>query len=197
MFAAERSVIEPDLLEKGRVLIIDTDDESIDTLAQFLENEAYKFVVAKTDEEALSLYQSFNPELVIIGIVAGSIDGYKIAEKLTEISTQNFLPIIFITDLESEEVMKNCLSYSGTDVLNKPCNEDILKTRIKTYIRLARLEQENKTQQIEIESHNKKLKSSYDVAIDVFHKVIHSDVLDAPGIKYSISPISIFNGDLY
>jgi serine phosphatase RsbU (regulator of sigma subunit)/anti-sigma regulatory factor (Ser/Thr protein kinase) len=196
MFLAEGSSY-PSVQETcENILIIDGDHESNHALANYLDLQGYKVATAESAEDVLTIYSKFKPDLVIIEVISDSNDGFILAEKLKKLSNGNYFPILFLTHLNSNEVQVKCLQHGAVDVLFKPCENTFLLAKIKAHLRMRQLEKQNAAQQHEIESYNKSLKSSYDVAIDVFEKVIHSDVLDDPGVKYSISPISIFNGDI-
>ena len=68
--------------------------------------------------------------------------------------------------------------------------------KIKTFMELSLLYKTVKYQRDKLEEHTKYLESSYVVAENVFNKVMQSDVLKSAAIKYFLSPIAIFNGDI-
>lgn len=53
-----------------------------------------------------------------------------------------------------------------------------------------------KAQRDALEAHHKRLQREQDVARRVFDSVVHSRYLTRPHIKYLLSPMAIFNGDL-
>ncbi|MGD8926583.1 MAG: SpoIIE family protein phosphatase [Thioalkalispiraceae bacterium] len=196
MFAAKNSAGETVLNEAGRILIVSQDQAEISRLVNSLQIDNYQVHVASTEHEVVVQYDRLHPELILIDTNITDQAVSKLTENISRLSEIGQLPIIFLTENESKEILRECMQHGDVDTICKPYDDVLLKSRIRTFLRISRLERENNSQRLEIESHNKNLKSSYDVAIDVFEKVIHSDVLDNPGIKYSISPISIFNGDL-
>lgn len=195
MLSAEDTYTETLLEETVCILVVDDNKENALRLIQLLKGDGYSFEYALSENAALAKFHTFNPDVILMEM-NGGINAFETAKIISNLSGENFIPILFISEIDSHELHRICLDAGGVDIIKKPYTEAIIKSKIQTFVSLVKLDKESQAQKEELDSHNKQLKSNYDVAIDVFENVIHSDVLDSPGIHYSISPISIFNGDI-
>lgn len=195
MHSAEYTYAETLPEEAVRILIVVNNEENALELMHFLEGEDYLFENAFNESEALARFHTFKPNLILLDM-SGSINAFETAKIITNLAGDRFIPVLFLSEIDSHELQRICLDAGGVDIIKKPYSEAVLKSKIRTFVSLVKLDKQSQVQKQELDVHNKQLKSNYDVAIDVFEKVIHSEVLDLPGIRYSISPISIFNGDI-
>lgn len=179
-----------------RIMLVADDEVQGRLLGKILSTDGYEVSLALDGARALSLYKSFKPDVIIIDVVMRDISGHEIARQLNDLHPDLFVPIIFITSTDSAESVMKCLEYGGVDCLIKPYNPAVLNLKIQTYTAISNLHKTSKFQRDKLEEHARYLESSYAIAEDVFHKVMHSDVLGSNAIKYSLSPIAIFNGDI-
>jgi len=179
-----------------RIFVIANNLDDIQALLHYLEKTYYQVEVSTKNNSVLEKYQEFKPDLVLVDINSDKQEGFDLVDKMTFLSGRELVPIIYLAPEYSDEALSECIANDGADLLSQPYDENILKAKLYTYTSLARLDRSAKTQRQELEDHNKQLASNYEIAIDVFENVIHSDALDSPAICYSISPTSIFNGDI-
>ena len=88
--------------------------------------------LAEDGEEALSLYRSEQPNLVILDIMLPKIDGYEVC---SEIRKESQVPIIMLTALGdiSDRVMG--LELGADDYVMKPFSPKELEARIRSVLR--------------------------------------------------------------
>jgi CheY-like chemotaxis protein len=182
--------------ESARVMIVDDDEFQGEMLSEILIADGYDTAVAINGKTAIDLYNTYQPDVVLMDVVMSGMDGYQVARELKRLYPDRFIPIIFITSLNSPESVVHCLESGGVDCIIKPYNPAVLSLKIKTYKDLAKIYTTVKSQRDQLEDHTKHLESSYVVAENVFNKVMQSDVLKSEAIKYFLSPIAIFNGDI-
>jgi DNA-binding response OmpR family regulator len=102
---------------KGRLLIVD-DEEDIREILQFnLENEGYIVDTASSGEEAL---EKLSPEhkLILLDVMMGGISGFHVAERLRKDNIQT--PIIFLTARDTENDLLTGFSVGADDYIAKP-----------------------------------------------------------------------------
>lgn len=196
MKAFDRLNADSSVLAKGRILIVSGSDIDLNILSRLLEDDGFEIKTANTGVEAIYYYQSHKPDLILMDVMLEEMDGYDAASKITELAGEHFIPIIFMSMVESADVMLKAVRNGGVDLLIKPYNQMALRSKVETFMSLSNLYRDNEVQRGELEYHNKELTSNYEVARNVFDKVIHSDVLSLSAIKFSISPVAIFNGDI-
>lgn len=179
-----------------RILVADDDDAARLVLKEMLEHQGHRVMAAASGPEALRVFMREKPDLVLMDVMMPGLDGYQTVEYLRELSGDSFVPVVFVTALQDEAALSRCIASGGSDFLVKPFNQEILKAKIDGFARLRRMLQTIRSQRDQMAGHNRWLKREYEVAEAVFAKVMHSDALRAPNIKYLVSPQAVFNGDI-
>ncbi len=179
-----------------KILIVDDNYLDLNIAVELVKSEGYQAISATNGLDAISMFDKEKPSMVILDVLLGGMNGYEVSRAITNLAKDNFIPILFVTSLDTVEAKVKCHDHGGVDLLTKPFNNTILKSKIQTFVSLSVLYDSNNFQRKELEYHNKQLKQNYEVASNVFDKVMHSDVLNSESIKYSLSPITIFNGDI-
>ncbi len=182
--------------EDVKILLVHGEDKDYCAICKILDKQSYKIFPARNGVQALPLYQQEVPDLIIIDIKLRAESGFSVAKTLKAVSPESLAPIIYISQTESKEITGKCFENGGVDVIHRPFDEAIVRSKITTYTSLSHLHRTEKNQRDAMAKYNAALKSNYEVAENVFRKVMHSDVLEMPAVKYSLSPISIFNGDI-
>lgn len=188
--------LESDASDITRVMIVSDDDTQGELLSDILVADGFNTVLATSGEQAIALYKSYKPDVILMEAVIHGLSGYQTARNIRDLYPDIFIPIIFISSFDSPQSMMSSLESGGVDCLIKPYNPAILKLKIQTFTGIAQLYKTVKHQRDELAAHTSYLEASYAIAEKVFHKVMQSDVLKSDAIKYYLSPIAIFNGDI-
>lgn len=182
--------------DTARVMIVDSDILQGELLAQILEVDGVDTCLARSGEQAIELRQFYNPDVILIDMALQGMSCFQTARYIRDHTPEVFIPIIFVSSLESAESMVSCLESGGVDCLVKPYNPAVLSLKIQTFKEISQLHHTIKQQRDELVAHARYLESNYAIAEKVFNKVMQSDVLKSDAIKYILSPIAIFNGDI-
>lgn len=146
--------------------------------------------------EALEAYKNESPDLVLLDVLMPNMGGIDVARHIREYSTENVVPIIFLTSLSDQESLVECLESGGDDFIPKPYNQAVLNSKIKAFGRLRRMHSTVLEQKAQIEQHNRHLIQEQTVAKQVFDKIAHTGCLDMGNIRHYMSPLAVFNGDV-
>ncbi|MDX1595036.1 MAG: fused response regulator/phosphatase [Gammaproteobacteria bacterium] len=179
-----------------RVLIADDDHVNRLILKAILAKEGYAVEVAENGHEAVEKFSSWAPDLVLMDIMMPVLDGYEATRQIKQQAGDTFVPVIFLTALSDESALARCVAVGGDDFLTKPYSRVILKAKIDALERVRRLHVTLRQQRDELAGHQRRLLQEHQVAEKVLAKIVHSGSLDAPQIKYLLSPMAIFNGDM-
>lgn len=182
--------------ETTRVLIVGDDEIQGALLSEILATDGIDTALATSGEQAIARHISYRPDVILMDIAMRGMSGFQTAREIRDQNPETFIPIIFISSLDSPESMVSCLESGGVDCLIKPYNPAVLSLKIKTFRELSQLYKTVKQQRDKMAEHASYLESSYAIAEKVFNKVMQSDVLKSEAIKYFLSPIAIFNGDI-
>ncbi len=165
-------------------------------LKRIVETQGHTVFEAENGQVALEVFQQHKPDIILLDALMPLMDGFEVAKIVKSRSEDRFVPIIFITSLADTESLVRCIEAGGDDFFIKPFNKIILEAKIKAFGRAQELNKTVILQKEEIRFHNEHLIQEQKIAKRIFDNIAHKGVLDEPFIKYSISPMSIFNGDI-
>lgn len=117
-----------------RILIVDDDRLNVRILTSILGPEGYELKAAHSGEEALELYETFKPDLVLLDVVMPGINGFETCRTLKTRHGDMLAPVIFITaKSESDDVVEG-LAAGGVDYLPKPFKAREALARLRTHL---------------------------------------------------------------
>lgn len=120
--------------------ILITEDEAViaEIIAYNLSSEGYETKTASDGVECLELFESFQPDLVLLDVMMPRMDGF---ETLREIRKKSRVPVIMLTAKDAEGDRIRGLEYGADDYVVKPFSMGELIARVKANFR--RLDYEN------------------------------------------------------
>ncbi|HBN38885.1 MAG TPA: DNA-binding response regulator, partial [Ruminococcaceae bacterium] len=77
-----------------KILVVDDDHNICELLKLYLENEGYTVFVANDGQEAVNVFQTKSPELVLLDIMLPKMDGWQVCREIRKTSSA---PIIMLT----------------------------------------------------------------------------------------------------
>ena len=182
----------------AKILIVDDDPVNRKILDSLLKKQGYQTITADNGVQAVELFQSEQPDLILLDVIMPEMNGYDTAKKIKEISGDEFTPIIFLTSVTDEDALSKCVEIGGDDFLTKPFNGVILKAKISALQRIKDLYTTlNETKQ-SLEHYRSSVEHELEFAEHVLAKITDKAVVDLPYLKHwssSMSP-SDFSGDI-
>ena len=179
-----------------RILIADSNDQDRQFLSSIIESEGHQVLATDSSDDVLQLFEENRPEIVVLDSALAGLAGQEVAQKIKQIAGPDFVPILFSIEEQTDENLSDCLESGGDDILNKPFHKPILRAKLNTLIRMRDMQNALQIQRDEIAQHNHHLLQEQEVAKAVFDKVLHPGCLNSPNIKYMLSPLAMFNGDV-
>jgi CheY-like chemotaxis protein len=165
-------------------------------LKKIVESHGHEVLEAENGVQAQELCRKEPPDLVLLDALMPELDGFEVARWIKENYSSSYLPIIFITSLNDPESLVKCIESGGDDFFTKPFNPVILKAKVSAFERAKELYQTVVEQKQKIEYHTQHLVQEQRVAKRIFDNIAHKGALDEPYIRYEVSPMSVFNGDI-
>ncbi|MEZ5217309.1 MAG: response regulator transcription factor [Ilumatobacteraceae bacterium] len=115
-----------------RILIVD-DEEKLRRLARaYFEADGFSVAEAASGEEALARIDTVKPDLVLLDVMLGGIDGIEV---LRRIRTTSAVPVILVTARSDELDTLVGLSVGADDYVTKPFRPRELVARAKAVLR--------------------------------------------------------------
>ncbi|NLL42840.1 MAG: response regulator transcription factor [Firmicutes bacterium] len=119
---------------KQKILIVD-DEVSIQELIRFnLDQAGFDTEVAGDGLEALEMFESYKPDLIVLDLMLPGKDGYDVCKEIRRTSN---VPIIMLTAKETELERVLGLELGADDYMTKPFSPLELVARIKAVLRRA------------------------------------------------------------
>ncbi|MFW9266015.1 response regulator [Pseudomonas sp. D2-30] len=116
-----------------RILIIDDQRPNLDLMEQLLAREGLHNVLSSTEPlRTLDLFNSFEPDLVILDLHMPAFDGFAVLEQLNRrIPANDYLPILVLTADATRDTRLRALALGARDFISKPL--DALETMLRVW----------------------------------------------------------------
>lgn len=136
-----------------RILLVD--DVQLDRmqLAIRLKQLGHNVEAVASGREALDVYPSFDPELVLLDISMPDMDGFEVSNEIRKLFPE-WVPIIFLSSHEEPEMIAKAIDAGGDDYLIKPVNKLVLNSKLIAMQRIAFMRRELKQTTAQLETLN-------------------------------------------
>ena len=115
-----------------KVLIVEDEISFSDALAYLLKKESYDVEVAVNGKDAIELFNSFAPDLILLDLMIPEVSGTEVCRVIRSTSQ---VPIIMLTAKDSEIDKVVGLELGADDYVTKPYSSRELLARIKAVMR--------------------------------------------------------------
>ena len=131
--------------EKIKVLMVDDEEQFRATTRKILKKRGFETIVAANGEEAIEKINE-NPDVVILDIKMPGMDGHQALKELKKISPET--PVIMLTGHGTRPSARQALIEDAFDYLNKPCEIDLLTSKIMDAYRHGKKERPFEEKQV-------------------------------------------------
>ena len=109
-----------------KVLIIDDEKDICFLISEILKDESYLTYTASNSNEAISYFNKYNPDLVILDVWLSNskLDGIEILKEFKKI--KNSIPVIIISGHGTVDLAVSAIKNGAYDFLENPFNSDKL-----------------------------------------------------------------------
>jgi diguanylate cyclase (GGDEF)-like protein len=122
------------------ILLAEDQQGSQSGLSQALRQLGHRVLEASTSREALTLFQSQRPDLVLVDVgLPGGEDGYWLARQVRDAEGSRWTPIIFVSGQEHELSLWEGIEAGGDDYLIKPISPVVLRAKLHAMRRLLHM----------------------------------------------------------
>lgn len=120
------------MVAKQKILIVDDDVNIAELISLYLTKECYDTHMVHDGEEALAIYEQYQPNLILLDLMLPGIDGYQVCR---EIRTKSNIPIIMLS--AKGEIFDKVLGLElgADDYIMKPFDSKELVARVKAVLR--------------------------------------------------------------
>jgi two-component system, cell cycle response regulator len=126
--------------ETALILVVDDNPDNLEIISTRLRFRGYDVLVAERGEEAITKVHEEAPDLILLDIMMPDMDGYEVARRIRAERDLPYIPIIVVTARDSTEDKVTGLDAGADDYLTKPINFPELEARVRSMLRIKRLQ---------------------------------------------------------
>ncbi len=120
--------------ENKKILIVDDEQDIVETLKFILEAQGYSCFCAYNGEDGLNLAKEIIPDLIILDVMMPKINGYKISRLLKYDNKYKNIPIIMVTARSQEQDKLIGEETGANEYISKPFELDEILAAVKKYL---------------------------------------------------------------
>ena len=123
---------------KPLILLVDDIPQNVQILHQILNSGEYSFAIATSGKETLRLVKKKLPDLILLDIMLGDIDGFEVCKRLKHDPKTEAIPIIFLTAKVGVEDKVKGFKLGAVDYITKPFEDAEVVARVHTHVQLKK-----------------------------------------------------------
>ena len=114
-------MISEEEIKHACILIVDDDPISLKLLEElFLKGGFLNTTITTDSRDVRDLYMKLDPDLIILDLNMPHKDGFEVLAELMEANPEDYLPVVVLSNEESQDVRSAVLEAGARDFLNKP-----------------------------------------------------------------------------
>ena len=107
-----------------KILVVDDDQDMAELLTGVLQDSGHSVVVARNGSDALNLSRRHLPDLILLDLMLGDMDGFSVCQQLHGQRSTKAIPVVIMSALAGEMARLNSLESGAVDFLGKPFRRD-------------------------------------------------------------------------
>ncbi|MEL6633090.1 MAG: tetratricopeptide repeat protein [Bacteroidota bacterium] len=119
--------------KKHRVLVVE-DHPDMQRFIESLLAEKYQTLMASNGKQALEILRSETVDLVVSDVMMPEMDGYTLLERMKQDEVFQYIPVVMLTALDSEDCRLRALTVGVDDYLTKPFSPQEIMARVDNLI---------------------------------------------------------------
>jgi putative two-component system response regulator len=124
------------------VLVVDDSEEHRSLVKLILEREGYQVVTCASGEEALRQLGHVQVDLLMLDYIMPGMRGDEVIELVRSNRATSRLPVLMVTAIKEPDEQVRVLDLGADDFVNKPYEPKILLARVRSLVRMKRLNDE-------------------------------------------------------
>jgi putative two-component system response regulator len=132
------------------IMVVDDTPDNLRLLSEMLTDRGYRVRPFPGGEMALRAAAKDPPDLVLLDVDMPSMSGYEVCRTMKADAALADIPVLFISALHDTEAKVSAFEHGAQDYITKPFRFEEVDARVKTHLKLRRLQRE-------LETHNRHL----------------------------------------
>ena len=122
-------------MSKGRILVVDDEEDILELVKYNLEREGYLVDCVETGEEAIERATAIRPDGILLDLMLPGVDGIEVCRELRKNPDTRTIPIIMMTAKGEEADVVSGLEVGADDYVPKPFSTKVLIARRRALLR--------------------------------------------------------------
>ena len=119
-----------------KILLVDDTKTDRLIMTAYLNKLGHEVITGENGQQAIELYQSEQPDLIIMDVIMPLMDGHEAAARIRG-NGEEWIPIIFLSArVDPEDIVKG-IDAGGDDYLTKPVDHTVLAAKMKAMQRIS------------------------------------------------------------
>ena len=121
------------------ILVVDDNADNAEIIRSYLETRGYPITIASSGEEALALFETVKPALVLLDVMMPGRDGWEVCRVMKQHpELGKTVRIIMVTALNELEDKREALQTGADDYVEKPFDLATLATTVQRNLAMQR-----------------------------------------------------------
>ncbi len=140
------------------ILVVDDQEDNVELLRARLAARGYVVRTAVDGQQALDSVRENPPDLILLDVMMPRMSGIEVVRRIKNDKDLPFIAVIMQTALESTESRVKGLDAGADDYITKPINFAELEARVRSMLRIKRLQEDLESRERELEEMNDRLR---------------------------------------
>lgn len=128
--------------QRVKILVADDDPTLRMVMEAFIRKMGYEVLLAENGQQAVDLFESDAPDLVILDVNMPVMDGFTACSTLKQHPSRPNVPVLMVTGLSDDEDIERVFAMGADEYISKPLHWVVLKARIEWLLKRRWVEQE-------------------------------------------------------
>ena len=103
-----------------KVLVVDDNEDNAHIIRDYLESKGYPISVAYNGNEAMTLFASEKPSLVLLDVMMPGLDGWQVCREIKASPNGKNVRVVMVTALQDWMDKRQALETGADDFVEKP-----------------------------------------------------------------------------
>ena len=124
------------------ILVVDDVPANLGLLFDALTQAGHRVLVAESGEGALAQLAHETPDLILLDYMLPGMDGMEVCRRIKARPASAEVPVLFLTAVSELDEKVRALDAGAVDYVTKPIQTAEVLARVRTHLRIARLQRE-------------------------------------------------------
>ncbi len=122
-----------------QILLVDDNPNNIRVLWEAIQGCGWKALMATDGESAIEQTEYADPDLILLDVMMGGIDGFETCRRLKANPITQNIPVIFMSALSDATDKVKGLEIGAVDYITKPFQQEEVIARLKLHLKISNL----------------------------------------------------------